>query len=470
MEVLIKFLHIVALGAPIVTILYLWYRRSGIEVDHIFLFSAGFVFYMVLPFTLAKTEVFSVHSVFPIWKKAFYLVPPQTWVWYFISLLLFYGAFIVGSWFGSKPLPQNFLIERIRAGKLRCKLVAYIYNHLQKIKSFLVQGDGIDPTALNIFFAITTFFIFLFGYPLRSYFFFGYQKSTQIPVFDSFVAASILLTSVAVCSVIYRYYNSNKSGWLLWRSLLNPAVISYCIVAFLLVSMGGRILVVSALMMIAVFFSVYIRRIRLLVAIAVFIALVLLSHVILLWRDGSAMKIFNPQQYYNIFGLEVALFSDNFNVGYSLMDFLGKYSIPIFRFPTMLLSNLVGLVPSFIFPAKALWMVDFKSLGYTLGGLSGGVNAYVSLVVNFGVVGASFFFFGLSYTLQRLKQCTHPITTAMYVLLSGWLAALFFRNFEQAIIKEMLQFSVLVPFALLVLSRIIIKRREKQKIISQEVL
>ncbi|MDO8581257.1 MAG: hypothetical protein Q7S16_00070 [bacterium] len=436
MEVLIGWLHSLTLVIPGVTLLYLWYKRKGIEIDHIFLFTLGFIFYLILPFTLAETELFSANlGVYPTWKRAFDAITPQTWVWYFISVLLFYGSFIAGSWMSSK----------------------------RSLPAVKIKND-IDPTALNIFFVIALFFIFVFGYSLRGYFFFAYQKSTQIPVFDSFIAASILLMSVAVCATIRRYYK-RKEGQSLWKLLFNPAVISYCIVAVLLISMGGRVIVGSSLIMVAVFFSVYIRRIHPLAAIAIFIALILSSHVVSMWRIGVSMQdTFAIQEYFVLRGWLMAatvFSSENFNVGYSLIDFLGKYSLPILRFPLVLFSNLIGLIPSFLFPAKTSWMVGFTSLGYNVGGLSGGFNAYISLVVNFGILGASLFLFGLSYVLQQLKHYSGPIATAVYVMLSGWLAALFFRNFEQTVIKQMLEFSVLMPLALLVVSRILMKRKEK---------
>ncbi len=448
MNVVITSLHISALMIPIITLLILWYQRRGIEIDHVFLFSAGFIFYLVLPYTLTGTDFFIHNHTYSAWQKVFNTIPAQTWVGYFTSLLLFYGSFIAGSWIASKPSDSTVPSEHCRGGRLV----------LQKIKSLVIQADGIHPAALNVFFAAAIFFIVMFGYRLRDYFFYSYSKSTQIPAFSSFVAAAVLLISLAICAMVYRFYRQNGKRSFL-RSLVHPAVISYCIVAFLLVSMGGRVIVISSLMMFMVFFSVYIRRLPLVFSFIFLFSLVLVSHSILLWRFGQDARIFvNPIQEYFKWrwwqGLGINFFSENFNVGYSLIDFLGKYSIPLLRFPIVLTRHLVGLVPSFVFPSKASWVVDFSSLGYDIGSLSGGFNAYVSLVLNFGIVGASLFLFGFSYALQSLKQYARPIPTVVYVLVSGWLAAEFFRDFEQTVIKEMLQFSVLMPLALLVLSRI----------------
>ncbi|MBI5134678.1 hypothetical protein HZA86_00355 [Candidatus Uhrbacteria bacterium] len=430
MELLMTVFHAVALVVPVVTLLVLWYRRKGIEIDHIFLFSTGFIFYLVLSYTLAKSSFFSVYvgsPSYPVWKASYDLVTQETWAWYLASLVFLYCAFIAGSW----------LAVRRSSSSVRVR-------------------NPIDPVATNIFFAITMGFIAVFGYQLRDHFFWSYQKSTQISVFSSFVAASILLISVTACVVIYRYH----SGKSLRRSLLHPAVASYGVVAILLLSMGGRVIVVSSLLMIVIFYSVYVHRLRLSTSIAFFVFLVILSHIVILWRMGFASEILNPKQYYNVRGLEIALFSENFNVSYSLMDFLAKYPIPLIRFPLILFSNFIGLMPSFIFPDKSAWILDVSSIGYTIGSPSGGFNAYVSLMVNFGIIGSSLFLFGLSYFLQRLRQYQSTIAIAMYVLLSGWLAAMFFRDFGQTVIKQMFQFSVLMPLALLVLSRIITNKRK----------
>ena len=267
--------------------------------------------------------------------------------------------------------------------------------------------------------------------------------------------------SVAVCAVVYRYYKSDTTKSLL-RSFIHPTTISYGVVAVLLISMGGRVIVVSSIMMVAVFFSVYIRRLRLFTVITLFLSLVLLAHILIIWRESQPFS--NLQDYYrqyiNLDVILIKLFSENFNVSYSLMDFLGKYSMPLLRFPVVLLSNLIALIPSFVFPGKTAWMLDFSSIGYTIGSPAGGFNAYVSLILNFGILGSSLFLFGFSYFLQRLKQYRSTVFIAIYVMLSGWLAAMFFRDLGQTLIKEMLQFSVFMPLALLVLSRIMTKRRK----------
>jgi len=142
MSAVINFLHFSAFAMPVATLLYLWYRRRGIEIDHIFVFSVGFIFYSVLPFTLAKSFYFSVYDSYSAWIHAFNLVTRQTWALYFSSLLLWYGSFVAGSWIGGKhPLTE------------------------------VEKKNPVEPMALNIFFAAAIFFVFLFGYQLRSYFF-----------------------------------------------------------------------------------------------------------------------------------------------------------------------------------------------------------------------------------------------------------------------------------------------------------
>jgi len=87
------------------------------------------------------------------------------------------------------------------------------------------------------------------------------------------------------------------------------------------------------------------------------------------------------------------------------------------------------------------------------------MHAFVSLMVDFGMIGSMVFLFCVSWLLRRMKQEPLVPYGAMYSLTSGWLALLFFRDVQQTLIKAILEFSILVPLVIVLVSGWFIRRR-----------
>ncbi len=414
MKIIIYFLQACCFILPVVTVIRLCRSNNGIEVDHVFLFSCGFIFYWIIPITLGNTHYFKVYeSSYPLWISIFDNIQDNTWVAYFLCCLLFYISFIAGDLFN----------------RYICK------DNIKKQYSF-------NKKMLNMFLIINIALAIFFAYPMYQYLFIGYKKSTQIPALGSFTAATIMLLSLAF---IYsaKAYEEDRAQLTFRKAIFNHFFVCYLFFAILLVSMGGRIIIISSLLMLTLFYSVYFKPVRPIYLIMFFCLLVILSHFILLFRSGYSLgRQLNPEEYY-ILKVPSFLLSENYNVSFSLLDFLNKYDFPLLRFPIALLSELITLIPSILLPTKNSFILRPDNCSVL--SPAGGMNAFVSLLRHFGIIGSMVFLFLLSLGLAWLKR--NPILpySAIYIMASGWLGCFFFRDLQQTMIKEILEFSILQP-------------------------
>ena len=102
MEFVNYFLLGCGLVLPVVTVIRLCRKDDGIEIDHIFLFSCGFIFYFILPIVLGRMGYFPMYSGYGAWKSTFDSISDSTWIAYFISCIVWYISFIVGDIVGRK--------------------------------------------------------------------------------------------------------------------------------------------------------------------------------------------------------------------------------------------------------------------------------------------------------------------------------------------------------------------------------
>jgi hypothetical protein len=279
---------------------------------------------------------------------------------------------------------------------------------------------------------------------MSQYFFIGYNESTQIPALGGLVSATLLLLSLAFIysAKVYEEFNSQLT---FGQTIFNHFFLCYLLFAIILLSMGGRVIVISSILMPMVFYSVYFKPIRVRYIIVVLFSIIILSHFILLFRNSQL----NGLLYFDLGSIFYYLISENFNVSFSLIDFLNKYDFPTLRFPINLVSGLVTLIPLIFLPTKAEFIVTWHD--YTILSPHGGMNSFVSLLISFGIIGSMVFLFLLSFGLGMLKKKRILPYSAIYILVCGWLGASFFRTLEQTLIKQILQFSILEPVVITII-------------------
>jgi len=421
--VFLSFLLFCNFVIPIIIIAQRIISRRGVEFDHIFLFSCGFVFYWILPIAVGGLNYYiggTNNPMMIIWYDIFHRLTDYQLIAYLLYTLVFYSSFIIGDLSSTK-----------------------IAKHpLRKTYSF-------DSKLLDIPLLIAIIMCGCFAYPLRDYFFTGYKIMQMHPGIGQFTAAAILLLSFAFMYVKTTQEES-RTSLTFFKLIFNKAFIAYLIFAIILVSLGGRLVFVSSILMICVLYSVYFKPINILYVVAIFFTIIIVSHIIVMFRIPSPTGMFVHDKYY-LEKILLYLLSDNMSVSFSLIHFLNNYTLPVLQFPTILFSRLITIIPSFIFPAKTAFIVPYGNLGYEIFSPLGGLNSFVSFVIHFGTVGTAIFMFCISFFLGWLKtKLIQPYQT-MYIMICGWLAISFFRYLDVTIIKLIFQFSILIPFLMTII-------------------
>jgi hypothetical protein len=125
--------------------------------------------------------------------------------------------------------------------------------------------------------------------------------------------------------------------------------------------------------------------------------------------------------------------------------------------PKFLVSDFVNLIPTVLLPGKAALLMDPNDYGYSVYTPLGALHSFFSFTINFGVIGTLPVMFGLGFGLRWLQINGHLVLLrVLYVMLSSWLAFTFFRDpFTTSIVKNMFEFSILVPTLVIVAMHVI---------------
>ena len=423
-------LLIINLFLPFIIIVRRILSTGGLELDHIFLFTCGFYFYWIGPIIIATVNIATTYDIleFNKWLSYYFEVSQDKLSIYLICTLILFLAFFIGDVISNKLHKTNIEIKSI-----------------------------INNKFLYIFLIIFTLLSLFHVYPLIGKLFTGYKIFTMYAATGPFTANLIALLSIALLYVV-KLEHAKLSMYNFIRAIINPAFIIFFIMCILLASLGTRSLLIASILIYASLYSCYYKTLGIISSFTLFVSVLLLSQVILLFRIGAKFWHINN---YSIGSIVKFLISDPLIISYSLWDFLIKYEIPYINYPFSLLSHLIGLIPSFIFPLKYEYYIEYASLGYKIVAAQGTTNTFVSLLINFGLIGAIVFLFCISYFMAWLrKQNTQPYIT-MYVMTCGWLGISFFRIFETTMIKYIFQFSLLIPLIIAIITNKLYKWFER---------
>ena len=410
----VSLLLIINLFLPFIIIVRRIMRAGGLQLDHIFLFTCGFYFYWITPIIIATSDIPSTYDLleFNNWIRYYSEVSQYKLSIYLIYTLILYVAFLIGDVISNKLHKRNI------------KIISIINNKF-----------------LYIFLIIFTLLSLFHVYPLIGKLFTGYKISPMYAATGPFTANILALLSIALLYVVKLDHAKLSIYNFIW-AIINPGFIIFFIMCILLVSLGTRSLFIASILVYASLYSCYNKPLGIISSFTLFVSVLLMSQFILLFRIGAKLWHINN---YSIEIVVNFLISDTLIISFSLWDFLTKYEIPYINYPFSLLSQMVGLIPSFIFPLKNEYYIEYASLGYNIVATQGTTSTFVSLLINFGLIGAIVCLFCISYFMTWLsKQNTQPYIT-MYVMTCGWLGISFFRIFETTLIKYFFQFSLLIP-------------------------
>lgn len=381
------------------------YFKGELEINHVLLFTLGYIAYWISPIALGIVFGATVEKVAGAsWIDSF-LNSNQTPL-YLASCILIYSFFMMGDFLAG--------LHPRKAG----------YN-LRPIDTRLLFGISICG------------FILACGaiYRARSILFQGKYVNDSDLLGGTVASSAIFLFMIAI------FYIAQSKTANLKHVLLNKYMLVFWPVGITLIVSGSRLYFISTLLMLFVYWTVYVRKMRIMAFIRTFgLAIAFMGLVGTIRLPGNEQNILEN------------IASEPLFTAFPLISFLQTHKILYFNYPVYLFSDLINLVPSVILPGKVELMKKIPDIYSPLGAL----NSFVSFDMNFGVLGTAVVLFMFAYWMRRMCLRENLWAKTSYVLISGWMAFALFRDpFSVSIVKDILEFSILLPYLLISTARLV---------------
>jgi hypothetical protein len=377
--------------------------HGQIRIDHVTLFSLGFIFYWVTPMVAGfLIDANDMPTTFAMFFDTHWTRP------YLVAIIAIYFAFIAGDRFGR-----------------------WAFSHRRIRKQVWTQGrNRALPLQILALFSGAAFLVFVVEILVhRVELFAPYTTDMGGQISRGNVTAWVVLLG----SLVFLRISSHPRFTVL--------ILPFAVGALFLMLIGSRLYVASFVLMFAAFRSLYIIPFsKKQVALAGLLMVALFGTVGALRVNSSIMDA----------GFNVLL--EPLLTSVSLVYFLRYDHLAWLAAPKYLISDFCNLLPSAIFPGKAA-LIRAPDVFSPLGAL----HSFVSFNFNFGLIGTAVFMFLLPASLRWIKaRDKSPLYRTMYVMLSGWLAFTFFRDgFSISIVKDMVQHSILLPTAIVAFVKLI---------------
>jgi len=414
------------LALPVVLVAVRCVSRRGIEINHVFLFCVGYLAYWLAPVVLGELRVFGGETGIGgvgLWYRLYDTVPETTLIEYLVMCPAIFLSFCAGT----------FLCVRLHPGEGT------------RVRRFLF-----DRRLLNVYWGVGLLLALVYGLPLRGQFFKGYTAeeafTTDYGTRGTFTAISVFLLSLAI---LFTFKRREQNPAISFRaSVMHHFLLSYLVVGGLVLSLGGRLYFLSAIIALLVYRSVYFRPIPargFLLSLLVGLCLLGVVGTLRMGVGVTGDAIF------------LSLVSEPLFNSFSLLQYLSDGRFDWIRPPVFLLGDLVNLVPSALLPNKAALLPNPTDYGYTVYSPLGALNSFFSFMINFGLLGTMLVMGLIGFFLQRLRsRATNVLSKTIYVLVCGWLPTSFFRDpFSISLVKVIFQFSILLPTLLTCLASLV---------------
>jgi len=382
------------------------------RVDHIVLFSAGYLYYWVFPvlvgqFTFAGAET---NAAYQTWLSIFESVSPRQFVVYSISILVYYACFRLG----------DALAQR------------------KKFKPSLATAPALNfvPLLYGCVFIVAVGFTF----QIRSAIGMDYSElGDAFTAKGTLTAISLVLLALALIST-----TTNEETTFI-ATVSNRWILGYFLIAVLLLGMGERLYVMTSLLLLVAYRSVFFKKYTLPQLLAFVFGMAALSAVAGLIRLRASVDISS---------LILNLAFEPVFTAYSLISFLGSNHVPWIAFPKFLAGDFLNLVPTAVMGNKQDFLPDPTKAGYYFVSPLGALNSWVSFIINFGLIGTAFVMSFVGYLLGWLrKEATSPIVKTQYLMCSAFMVFTFFRDpFSVSLVKNIFEFSLFAPLFLALVS------------------
>ncbi len=383
---------------PIAYALRTSFRGGRIEVNHVTLFSIGFVAYWVSPIALGVLFKDWLEGLIGTsWTDTF--LSSGHFNEYLIIISIVYVAFASGDWLGQhtnvKPPPPHKALSLKVLSLLSGVGLIVAAGMAYRARDLLLQGH--------------------------------YALDTNSEQTRGGVASSCIV--LFVLALMYIIQTRPKQ---VRQMLTSPLLMCFWPFGLVVLLSGTRLYFISFLLMLLVYWTVYVRAIRVRALVGLLATSILLAGVVGIARMGGGNLLSN-------------ILAEPIYTSFSLLSFLEQGGPQTLNFPTYLASDLINLVPSVVLPDKEQFIRAIPDIYSPQGAL----NSYVSFSSNFGVIGTVSFMFFFGFGMRRLRRRSGSWSLPAYVMISGWSAFALFRDpFSVSIIKDILEFSILLPAAI----------------------
>jgi len=356
----------------------------GAELNHTKLFSFGFLVYWVIPMLIVVDDpLFSTPT-------------PERVHSYWWKIAGIFACFFVGDFFG--------------------RLLKYNPKPARPTKGF-------GPLLFVVSTAFASFVVLkrveLFSGPYV-------VDASTIVVRGPIAALSMLLFMIAIVRM------SSREEF----DLRNIYFGMFLFFAVVYLATGGRMVIVTCCIALLIYYSCYVRRLKLSSLALMGTLGLLVFGAISIWRIGTFQN--SVQTFF------WTLATESYYTSLSLLEYLNHYHEPLIAFPSQLLADFYNLVPTFIAGEKLAFNNSF--------GVSspfGALHSYVSWMQNFGIFGSFLFAIALGFWLRWLRARNTSISRPIYSVVVASLAMTFWRDdFSISVVKMMIENAILFSLAI----------------------
>jgi hypothetical protein len=384
------------------------YAGGKVEINHVTLFTAGFLTYWMLPIGIALMLNSQVENALGGDLMNLYEGLGNMGE-YLIVCEIIYFSFLAGDILGRR--------QKVRSsGKLR----------------------PVSETILFLFCALGSLIAAIAMFMARDLLLKGtYVADSNLQERGLVAASCIFLFIPAVIHIVQTRPSSLK------QLLFNRYMIFFWPANLVLFLSGSRLYFISFLLMLVVYWTSFTYRLRAAKIGAFLLGAIILMGIVGAYRSGGSGD----------HSIIANLVAEPMFTSFSLVSFLGSHNFYLWNFPIYLGSDLINLVPSALFPGKISLMKEIPGVYSPFGAM----NSFVSFQFNFGVFGTLIFMFLLGYCLARLRRRLDLWSQVAYVLTSGWLPLAFFRDpFSVSLVKDILEFSLILPAVVIIICRLVV--------------
>lgn len=409
---MVSILLVINVIVPLIWCLKKSYIDGRIEINHHLTFAVGFLFYWIVPPVVFLSGVENQDdNYYTLIQRIWCGLDNATICKYLLCTLAIFLAVIVGDFIASL-LDSN--------ATTRKRVIAEQKN-----------SEGLVVLALFLT-ALLACAIFLNRDSIGS----GYAD-VYSRVYDGFYSGVVMaLGAAAALNIVY------TSPSKLSRGLLSYTGALLLIGSLLLMTTGGRLYIATVVIALVCLYSVFYCRIRAKYFILAVGAVGILFGLVGVMRGGGISSTVIGDIAFNVFA--EPLFSS-----YTTAAYLSAYDIAWINYPVSFASSFLNLIPSVVLPDKETMIITYETLGYQITAPQGTQNLFVSLNIDFGLIGALIAMCLFSMLLHKLHNSKSKLGMVVYAMFSACLMFTLFRDaFSVSIVKNMFELSFITPLIL----------------------